>query len=170
MHEIVKHARHFRFGLYEFDFYTHELRKNGIKIKLAGQPAQVLGMLVERPGELVAREELQKRLWPNDTVVDFDYGINAAINRVREALVDSAGEPRYVETLPRRGYRFIYPMNVVEARPSGGPQDPPAAPAQPATAALPSPSDFTHSDLIGRTLFPLPHSGAAGWGRHGGRV
>jgi serine/threonine protein kinase/tetratricopeptide (TPR) repeat protein len=152
MPEIGKHARRFRFGVYEFDSYTHELRKNGIKIKLAGQPVQVLGMLLERPGELVAREELQKRLWPNDTVVDFDYGINAAINRLREALIDSADEPRYVETLPRRGYRFIYPVNVAEARPGGAPQHPPTVPAQPASAPTPKPTDFTHSDLIGRTL------------------
>ena len=87
-----------------------ELLKHGLKIKLSGQPIELLAMLLERPGQLVTREELQKRLWPHDTVVEFEHSINAAINRLREALGDSADEPRYVETLPRRGYRFIYPV------------------------------------------------------------
>ncbi len=96
-----------RFGTYEVDLRSGELRKNGLKVRLTGQPFQILTILLERPGELVPREELQKRLWPGDTFVDFDSGLNAAVNRVREALGDSAENPRFVETLPKRGYRFI---------------------------------------------------------------
>jgi Tol biopolymer transport system component/DNA-binding winged helix-turn-helix (wHTH) protein len=96
-----------RFGAYEVDLRSAELRKSGIKVRLTGQPFQILAILLEQQGELVTREELQKRLWPADTFVDFDRGLNAAINRVREALGDSAENPRFVETLPRRGYRFI---------------------------------------------------------------
>jgi len=96
-----------RFGAYEVDLRSAELRKSGVKLRLTGQPFQILAILLEHPSELVTREELQKRLWPADTFVDFDRGLNAAINRVREALGDSAENPRFVETLPRRGYRFI---------------------------------------------------------------
>jgi len=96
-----------RFGPFEVDFRTGELLKNGRKIRLQDQPLQVLAMLLERPGEVVTREEVQKRLWPGDTFVDFDHGLNNAINRLREALNDSADTPRFIETLPRRGYRFV---------------------------------------------------------------
>jgi Tol biopolymer transport system component/DNA-binding winged helix-turn-helix (wHTH) protein len=96
-----------KFGTYEVDIRSGEIRKNGLKVRLTGQPFQILAILLERPGELVTREELQKRLWPGDTFVDFDRGLNAAVNRVREALGDSAENPRFVETLPKRGYRFI---------------------------------------------------------------
>ena len=104
-----------RFGTYEVDLRLGELRKNGIRVKLTGQPFQILVILLEHPGDLVTREQLQRRLWPSDTFVDFDRGLNAAINRVREALGDSAENPRFVETLPRRGYRFIAPL--VDSRP-----------------------------------------------------
>src|SRR5438105_11179548 len=83
-----------------------ELRKDGAKLKLTGQPFQVLTILLEQPGEVVTREQLQKRLWP-DTFVDVDHNLNTAINKIREVLGDSAESPRFVETLPRRGYRFI---------------------------------------------------------------
>ncbi len=96
-----------RFGTFELDLRAGELRKNGIKIKLQDQPFQVLKMLLERPGELVTREELQQRLWPSDTFVEFDKGIYNAIKRLRETLADSAEKPRYIETLSKRGYRFI---------------------------------------------------------------
>jgi DNA-binding winged helix-turn-helix (wHTH) protein len=96
-----------RFGAYEVELRLGELRKNGVRIKLTGQPFQILVILLECPGELVTREQLQRRLWPSDTFVDFDSGLNAAVNRVREALGDSADNPRFVQTLPRRGYRFI---------------------------------------------------------------
>jgi Tol biopolymer transport system component/DNA-binding winged helix-turn-helix (wHTH) protein len=105
-----------RFGTYEVDLRLGELRKNGIRVKLTGQPFQILAILLEHPGDLVTREQIQRRLWPSDTFVDFDSGLNAAINRVREALGDSAENPRFVETLPRRGYRFI--AQLVDSRPT----------------------------------------------------
>src|SRR5580765_4462639 len=105
--ELVPNSQVMRFGTYEVDLRLGELRKNGIRVKLTGQPFQILVLLLEHPGDLVTREQLQRRLWPSDTFVDFDRGLNAAINRVREALGDSAENPRFVETLPRRGYRFI---------------------------------------------------------------
>jgi len=101
-----------RFGPFEVDFCAGELLKNGRRIRLQDQPLQLLAMLLERPGEVVTREEVQKRLWPGDTFVDFDHGLNNAINRLREALNDSADTPRFIETLPRRGYRFIAEVNV----------------------------------------------------------
>jgi DNA-binding winged helix-turn-helix (wHTH) protein len=112
-----------RFGVYEVDLRSGELRKNGLKLKLSGQPFQVLALLLERPGDLVTREEIQKRLWPADTFVDFDHNLNTAINKIREALGDSAENPRFLETLPRRGYRFIVPVDSagVAAEPSPGP-------------------------------------------------
>jgi len=96
-----------RFGPYEVDLHTHELWKFGTRLKLAGQPFEILAVLLNRPGELVTREELRNCLWPSDTFVDFNHGLNAAVNKLREALSDSAENPRYVETLPRRGYRFV---------------------------------------------------------------
>src|SRR6266849_170215 len=108
--EAVHPPRLVRFGTFEVDLPAGELRKGGLKLKLTGQPFQVLAILLERPGELVTREELQKRLWP-DTFVDVDHNLNAAINKIREVLGDSAETPRFVETVPRRGYRFIAPVN-----------------------------------------------------------
>src|ERR1700736_5017392 len=96
-----------RFAAFEFDLGTGELRKHGLRIKLNGQPIDVLTMLIEHAGEVVTREELQKRLWAADTYVDFEHSLNAAIKRLRAALGDSADEPRFVETLARQGYRFI---------------------------------------------------------------
>jgi DNA-binding winged helix-turn-helix (wHTH) protein len=96
-----------RFGEFQLDLKTAELRNKGNKSSLQGQPLRVLAVLLERPGQLVAREELKKRLWPGDTFVDFDQSLNKAVNRLREALDDSAEHPRFIETLPRRGYRFI---------------------------------------------------------------
>ena len=96
-----------KFGPFEVDLHTCELWKYGTRIKLVGQPFEVLTILLKKPGELVTREELRARLWPGDTFVDFNHGLNAAVNKLREALSDSAETPRYVETLPRRGYRFI---------------------------------------------------------------
>ena len=101
----------YRFGVFEFDPAAGELRKQGMRLKLQGQPLDILAMLVERPGDLVTREDLQKRLWDSDTFVDFDHSLNAAIKRLRDALDDSAETPRYVETLARRGYRFIMPVD-----------------------------------------------------------
>src|SRR5215467_16126835 len=97
----------FRFGEFEVDLRSRELRRESVSVRLPDQSFEVLAMLLERPGELVAREEIQKRLWSADTFVDFDHGLNNAVNRLRDALSDSAEAPRFVETLPRRGYRFI---------------------------------------------------------------
>ncbi len=100
-----------RFGAFELDLRVGELRKQGRRIKLQEQPLQVLAMLLQHPEDVVTREELQKKLWPADTFVDFDHGLNKAITKIREALGDSADNPRFIETLPRRGYRFIAPLN-----------------------------------------------------------
>src|SRR5438552_7201946 len=99
-----------RFGVFEVDVRSGELRRQGVRIKLQEQPFHVLTVLLQRPGELVTREELRSESWPADTFVDFDNGLNTAINKLREALGDSADSPRFIETLPRRGYRFIAPV------------------------------------------------------------
>src|SRR5690349_16761617 len=109
----VVSGRVVRFGVFEADLKAGELRKHGFRLKLAEQPFQVLAMLLERPGETITREELRDRLWPSDTFVDFDHGLNNAVMRVREALLDSSDHPRYVETIPRRGYRFVAPVEDV---------------------------------------------------------
>jgi DNA-binding winged helix-turn-helix (wHTH) protein len=96
-----------RFAVYEVNLRTGELRKHGNRMRLQEQPFQVLAQLLERPGELVTREELRQKLWPADTFVDFDHSLNTAINKLRETLGDSSSAPRFIETLPRRGYRFI---------------------------------------------------------------
>jgi DNA-binding winged helix-turn-helix (wHTH) protein len=108
--------RLFRFGIFEADEYTGELRKQGRRLALQGQPLEVLLLLLDRAGELVSRTEIHQRLWPDGTFVDFDHGLNTAINKIREALGDSASSPRYVETLARRGYRFIAPVEVVNGK------------------------------------------------------
>ncbi|MGH9496375.1 MAG: winged helix-turn-helix domain-containing protein [Candidatus Sulfotelmatobacter sp.] len=106
----LNNPRVVRFGVFELDLSAGELRKSGVKLRLQGQPFQVLALLLDRAGEVVTRDELQRRLWPSDTFVDFDHSLNTAINKVRDALGDSASSPRYVETLARRGYRFIAPV------------------------------------------------------------
>jgi DNA-binding winged helix-turn-helix (wHTH) protein/tetratricopeptide (TPR) repeat protein len=100
-----------RFGVFEADFQSRELRKNGHKVPLQGQPFQVFAILLQHPGKLVTREELREQVWPEDTFVDFDHGLNTAITKIRAALGDSAENPRFVETMPRRGYRFIGPVD-----------------------------------------------------------
>jgi len=99
-----------RFGTFELDLAAGELRKNGAKLRLQEQPFQVLALLLERAGEVITREELRQKLWPADTFVDFDHSLNTAVNKLREVLGDSASSPRYIETLARRGYRFIAPV------------------------------------------------------------
>jgi TolB-like protein/DNA-binding winged helix-turn-helix (wHTH) protein/Tfp pilus assembly protein PilF len=108
------HSGSIRFGAYEVDEAAHELRKNGLHIHLQDQPWEILCALLERPGEVVPREDLQKRLWPDGTHVDFEKSLNKVVNKLREALCDSAENPRYVQTLSRRGYRFVAPVEVVE--------------------------------------------------------
>jgi len=117
-----------RFGLFELDVSAGELRRQGRRIKLQDQPLQVLELLLSRPGEMVTREELQQALWPADTFVEFDQGLNTAIKKIRLALGDSADNPRFVETIPRKGYRFIAPVELAPREASAGPQNvtPPA--------------------------------------------
>ena len=129
-----------RFGVFEADLRSGELRKSGVRIRLREQAFQVLSELLERPGEVVTREELRDRLWPDGTFVDFDHSLNAAVNSIREVLGDSAANPRFVETLPRRGYRFIAPVER-----DGEPVQPPISRApsarvapEPATALNPA--------------------------------
>lgn len=118
--------RIYKFGVFELRTETGELSKSGIRLRLQTRPCQVLQALLERPGELVTREELCARLWPTGTYVDFESGLNTATNRLRSALGDSADAPRYIETLPRLGYRFVCP--VTEVNPAE--TQPPAVPSQ----------------------------------------
>jgi cholera toxin transcriptional activator len=124
-------ARRYRFGVFEADASTGELRRQGIRVKLNAQPFQILTMLLDRPGDLLTREQIAAELWPDGTFVDYEHGVNSAINRIREALGDTAGNPRFVETLARRGYRFIAPVERMTLD-----QDPP--PPTP-NAATPTP-------------------------------
>ncbi|HTV83554.1 MAG TPA: winged helix-turn-helix domain-containing protein [Acidobacteriaceae bacterium] len=135
-----KTAARFRFGLFEADSGSEELRRSGARLRLQAQPFRVLLCLLERPGELVTREEIQQRLWGSDTIVDFDHSLGTAINKLRDTLGDSADNPRFIETLARRGYRFIAPVTIVspveaEMRPPGGAAaEPDSTPANPAVA------------------------------------
>src|SRR5262245_26004851 len=101
-----------RFGVFELDLRSGELHKAGARITLQDQPLEILKALLEHPGELVTRDELRQRLWPADTFVDFEHGLNAAVKRLRDALGDSVDSPRYVETIPRRGYRLVLPIEA----------------------------------------------------------
>jgi TolB-like protein/DNA-binding winged helix-turn-helix (wHTH) protein/Tfp pilus assembly protein PilF len=131
----------FRFGVFEADSRTGELRKQGRTLKLRGRPFDILVLLLRRRGEMISREELRQQLWSVDTFVDFDHGLNSAMNRLREALGDSADSPRFIETLPRRGYRFIAPIEVVELAPTTvpGPISVPVPTSAPTPTSVPSP-------------------------------
>jgi TolB-like protein/DNA-binding winged helix-turn-helix (wHTH) protein/Flp pilus assembly protein TadD len=124
MQEDLHHRMRLRFGVFELDLRAGELRKHGLRIRIQEQPFQVLAMLLEHPGDVVTREELQKRLWPADTFVDFDHGLNKAISKIREALRDSVESPRFVETVARRGYRFLAEVKVADAVTIHGPELP----------------------------------------------
>jgi cholera toxin transcriptional activator len=117
-------ARRFRFGVFEADSTLGELRRQGVRVKLNTQPFQMLLMLLARPGELLTREEIARALWPDGTFVDYEHGVNSAVNRIREALGDTAGNPRFVETLARRGYRFVAPVEriVLNEEPAPAPE------------------------------------------------
>ena len=130
MKQASRSAEVIRFHVFEVDTVTGELRKHGLRIKLQEQPFQVLCLLLARPGELVTREELRKMLWPADTFVDFEHGLNKTINKLREALSDDKERPRYIETLPRRGYRFI--ASVMTAQPPAEPNGAPGGVGAPA--------------------------------------
>src|SRR5579859_1285567 len=113
---VSAHRRMFSFADFTLDLRARELRRDGIRLKLPGQPFAVLAMLVEHPGEVVTREELRAELWQKETFVDFDHSLNVAINKLRETLCDSAEQPRFIETIPRTGYRFIRPVTEPAAK------------------------------------------------------
>lgn len=155
-------ARRYRFGAFEADANTGELRRRGIRIRLNTQPFQLLTMLLERPGELLTRDEIARQLWPEDTFVDYEHGLNSAVNRIREALGDTASSPRFIETLARRGYRFVAPVERIGAE--NGTTPPPAESATPSAAeqvALPPEPDSQpepESDLgLGAGILASPH-------------
>jgi cholera toxin transcriptional activator len=158
MPEARSAGKSLRFGIYEADLATGELRKNGTLIRLQEQPFQILAMLLERPGELVTREELRTKLWAADTFVDFDHSLNTAVNKIREALSDSASNPRFVQTVARRGYRFIAPVQSNEKTLTGPPVAAPIAPADPELTAKREPAkavDILHPELE----VPIPRRG-----------
>jgi DNA-binding winged helix-turn-helix (wHTH) protein len=126
-------ARRYRFGAFEADAATGELLRQGIRIKLNTQPFQLLLLLIERPGQLLTREEISRELWPDGTFVDYEHGVNAAVNRIREALGDTAANSRFVETLARRGYRFVAPVERIACNEA----PPPSVPAASEAAATP---------------------------------
>jgi len=158
-------AQRYRFGAFEADAATGELRRQGLRIKLNAQPFQVLCLLLERPGALLTREEISHELWPDGTFVDYEHGVNSAVNRIREALGDTAGNPRFVETLARRGYRFVAPVERIassedaEAAASISKEQVPV-PAEHEigvrSSFLASPEDLPHtSHRVVQTLFVL---------------
>lgn len=145
-------ASRYRFGVFEVDAATGELRRQGLRVKLNTQPFQLLLMLLERPGQLLTREEISRQLWPDGTFVDYEHGVNSAVNRIREALGDTAANPRFLETLARRGYRFIAPVERVDSRQSSSPSEagslsPAESPAQPDEDEADSASPSSRSRL-----------------------
>ena len=145
----------YRFGLFEADARTGELRKQGRPLRLRGRPFDILLLLLERAGDVISRDELRQQLWPADTFVDFDHGLNSAMNRLREALGDSAENPRFIETLPRRGYRFVAPIHVVQtgsavAAPMVG-----TAPSAPPPVPLPEPTPVPAAEPDAATRLPI---------------
>src|SRR5437762_4292803 len=134
-----------RFGTFELDLRARELRKSGVSTGLPDQSVKILAMLLERPGEVVLRAEIQKKLWPNDTIVEFDHSINAAVKRLRQALGDSADNPHFIETLTRRGYRWKGPVEWAR-------KDPPTSRALPAEAQKNPESPPVAGNLIGRKV------------------
>ncbi len=156
----VSQIGRFRFGVFEVEPSTGELRRRGLRVKLHAQPLQVLLMLVERPGEIVTREEICRVLWPEGTFVDYEHSVNSAVNRLREALGDKAANPRFVETLARRGYRFVAPVDRIEAgEPAVAPT--PAVPVETSPARSPGGALATREELpksshaVVQTLFVL---------------
>jgi DNA-binding winged helix-turn-helix (wHTH) protein len=149
----------FRFGVFELDGRTGELCKNGRSgPRLVGQPLELLLQLLERPGDVVTREELRQRLWPADTFVDYDHSLNAAVNKLREALSDSADNPRFIQTIPRRGYRFIAPVELGETAARSAAVAGRSANGTAASAAIPSQDSSTYSLLSdARELAAIPH-------------
>jgi cholera toxin transcriptional activator len=158
----------YRFGVFELDVVKGELRRQGLRVKLHLQPLQVLSMLLERPGEMLTREEICRELWPDGTFVDYEHGVNSAINRLREALGDKASNPRFVETLARRGYRWLVPVERIASEETASAttvkvvaeEDSTVVLAQPQTGfldrVLASPQDLPKSShAVVQTLFLL---------------
>src|ERR1700752_1268362 len=145
----------FRFGVFELDLRAGELRKHGLRIRLQEQPFLVLATLLEHPGEVVTREELQKKLWPADTFVDFDHGLNKTINKIREALGDSAESPRFVETVARRGYRFLAEVKAADTAPVHS--------LEPATQPHPGAEGPEHAGLAGKLATHKPVPAPLAW-------
>ena len=158
-------SRLVRFGVFELDLRSGDLRKAGARLNLPDQPLQVLSALLERPGELITRDELRQRLWPSDTFVDFEHGLNAAVKRLRDTLGDSADTPRFVETVPRRGYRFICPMPGSEStpaaqvsfQPSQGPADLESASLDRQVSSLHQRLLASHGNDLTRLLYETRH-------------
>jgi DNA-binding winged helix-turn-helix (wHTH) protein len=147
-------VRRYRFGVFEADATLGELRRQGVRIKLNAQPFQVLVMLLEQPGELLTREEISGRLWPDGTFVDYEHGVNSAVNRIREALGDTAGNPRFVETLARRGYRFVAPVEriVLNENPSAPVPEPEPKSESPSSSEQTSPPGVPETRFLGGIL------------------
>lgn len=161
MNAAGHHPRIIRFGDFEADLHAGELHKHGVRIRLQQQPLQILTMLVERAGDVVSREKFRQALWPADTFVDFDHGLSAAVNKLREALCDSADHPRYVETIPRRGYRFIARVDGFAAPPASGEPVPQLAAPRRAKAVL-RPAGLVALGLAGVAVV-LVGLNAGGW-------
>lgn len=149
-------ADRWRFGPYEVDLRTKELWKHGTRLKLGGQPFEILSILISQPGELISRDELQQKIWPADTYVDFNHGLNAAVNKLREVLSDSAESPKYIETLPRRGYRFI--ATVEKSQPAAAPRPEPAAVTPAPQPSEPSLATATQVPISGSASTPAEPS------------
>jgi TolB-like protein/DNA-binding winged helix-turn-helix (wHTH) protein/Flp pilus assembly protein TadD len=149
-------SRVVRFGVFEADLSAGELRKHGLRLKLSEQPFQILVMLLEKPGNVVSRDELRNRLWPGDTFVDFDHGLNNAVMRLREVLSDSSDTPRFIETLPRRGYRFIAPVEELSTAIEGPSNAAPLSAAKPidSGAVLP-PATRSSLPVTKKLWFPI---------------
>jgi TolB-like protein/DNA-binding winged helix-turn-helix (wHTH) protein/Tfp pilus assembly protein PilF len=158
MQEVNPPLGRIRFGVFDVDLRTGELRKRGVPIRLQAQPFRVLQILLEHSGDVVTREELKRKLWPADTFGDFDHGLNKAINKIREALNDSAPNPRFVETVARRGYRFIADVT---------PADGPSRSAEPVIAALPEAGDRSR-ELVESSAVPRQRPNSIGWMVAGG--
>jgi len=162
----ASNSKSLRFGVYELDVDARELRKSGVRIKLQEQPFQVLAMLLERPGAVVTREELHRKLWPDGTFVDFDLNLNSAVKKLRQALNDDAENPRFVETLHRRGYRFIAPVNGAADSDQIQLVEPESAPAEPILIHAASAPSTRRKRLVlfaGAPLLVLLLAAAAYW-------
>jgi TolB-like protein/DNA-binding winged helix-turn-helix (wHTH) protein/Flp pilus assembly protein TadD len=155
MPENDQHRGRLRFGVFELDPRAGELRKHGIRVRLQEQPLQVLATLLEHAGEIVTREELQKKLWPADTFVDFDHGLNKVINKIREALSDSADSPRFVETVARRGYRFLAEVRAADVAPASSQEMP--------TQPYPAMESHDRPDLSADHAAPEHHLPSRAW-------